>query len=181
MDTVSESIEASKMSMSLFPSLICALCFFMLDNVAARGYPHGHNGLLRFSGGADEGSIGHEGAINLKQKLSLIDDTDLWSPKVISTMNDYQLKVVKVQGDFTWHDHKDTDEVFIVIEGSLVIDIQGQDPVTLNEGEMYVVPKGVVHKPYARDLCKILLVEPSGVVNTGEVEDSELTATEQFL
>ena len=113
---------------------------------------HGHNGLLRFSGGADEGSIGHEGAINLKQKLSLIDDTDLWSPKVISTMNDYQLKVVKVQGDFTWHDHKDTDEVFIVIEGSLVIDIQGQDPVTLNEGEMYVVPKGVVHKPY-RETC----------------------------
>ena len=127
--------------------------------------------LLMLSGGE---------AVNFEQKLQLIEDTDLWSPKVISTMNDYQIKVVKVRGDFTWHDHKDTDEVFIVLEGRLVIDIQGQQSVVLNRGEMYVVPKGVVHKPYAAELCKILLIEPSGVVNTGDV-DNDLTATEQLL
>ena len=113
--------------------------------------------LLMLSGGSDEGV---SRAINIKQKLQQIEDTDLWSPKVISTVNDYQIKVVKVMGDFTWHDHKDTDEVFIVLEGELVIDIEGQASVVLKEGEMFVVPKGIVHKPYAAKLCKVLLIEP---------------------
>ncbi len=88
-------------------------------------------------------------------------------------MNDYQFKLIKIQGDFVWHDHKDTDEVFIVIDGEMSIAFRdGQ--VKLSEGEMYVVPKGVEHKPYAEKECHLMLVAPRGVVNTGETR-SELT------
>lgn len=111
-------------------------------------------------------------ALNLKTKLSLLDDQ--WSPRVIAEMNDYQFKVVKIKGDFVWHDHKDTDETFIVVEGDLRIDFRdGQ--VNLSAGEMFVVPKGVEHKPYAGEEVKILLIEPRGVKNTGD-EVGELTA-----
>ncbi len=110
--------------------------------------------------------------INLKEKLSKFDK--YWSPRVIAEMNDYQFKLAKVKGEFVWHDHPDTDEVFIVIDGTL--DIEFRDgKVTLESGEMFVIPKGVEHKPAAQNECKIMLVEPKGVVNTGEVE-SELTA-----
>jgi len=110
--------------------------------------------------------------INFKHKLSLF--TEHWSPRVIAEMNDYQFKLVKIQGDFVWHEHKDTDETFVVLEGSLRIDFR-VGSVTLNEGEMYVVPKGIEHKPYAEAETKILLIEPKGVLNTGD-EISEKTA-----
>ena len=110
--------------------------------------------------------------INLKQKLGKF--SDHWSPKVIAELNDYQFKLVKIQGEFVWHNHPDTDEVFIVIEGSMNIEFENET-VQLNEGEMLVVPKGVEHKPYADSECKVMLVEPRGVVNTGDA-DSELTA-----
>ena len=110
--------------------------------------------------------------INLQDKFSQF--SDHWSPKVIAEMNDYQFKLVKVQGEFVWHEHQDTDEVFIVMSGSL--DIEFRDgKVTLNSGEMYVVPKGVEHRPVAVDECQIMIVEPKGVVNTGDAE-GELTA-----
>jgi len=110
--------------------------------------------------------------INFKNKLSLF--TDRWSPKVIAEMNDYQFKLAKIQGDFVWHDHQDTDETFIVLEGSLRIDFR-DGHVELSEGEMFVVPRGVEHKPYAENEAKILLIEPRGVVNTGE-KTGDLTA-----
>ena len=111
-------------------------------------------------------------AINLGKKLSRFDE--LWSPRVIAEMNDYQFKLVKVQGEFVWHDHPDTDEVFIVLEGCL--DIEFRDgKVTLEAGEMFVVPKGLEHKPVAEKECRIMLVEPRDVTNTGETV-SELTA-----
>ena len=110
--------------------------------------------------------------INLKDKLAKF--SDHWSPKVIAELNDYQFKLVKIQGEFIWHNHPDTDEVFIVIEGSMKIEFENET-VQLNEGEMLVVPKGVEHKPYADSECKVMLVEPRGVVNTGDA-DSELTA-----
>ena len=104
-------------------------------------------------------------AINFKEKLSLFDEQ--WSPKVIAEMNDYQFKMVKIEGDFVWHDHKDTDETFIVLEGNLRIDFRdGQ--ANLSEGEMFVVPKGLEHKPYTENEVKALLIEPRGVKNTGE-------------
>ena len=111
--------------------------------------------------------------VNLQDKFSKFDEH--WTPKVIAEMNDYQFKLVKVKGEFVWHNHSHTDEVFIVIEGSLKIEF-AEETVELNAGEMYVVPKGVRHKPYAEEECKVMLVEPKGVVNTGEAE-SDLTAS----
>ena len=111
-------------------------------------------------------------AINLKNKLSMFDDH--WKPRVVAEMNDYQFKLVKVKGEFVWHNHPDTDETFIVIEGSLDIEF-ADGKVTLEKGEMYVVPKGIEHKPVAHKECQIMVIEPKGVVNTGD-EDSDLTA-----
>ena len=104
-------------------------------------------------------------SINFRQKLGLFDEQ--WAPKVIAEMNDYQFKIVKLRGDFVWHDHKDTDETFIVIDGVLRIDFRG-GAVHVSAGEMYVVPKGVEHKPYAEREVKMLLIEPRGVPNTGD-------------
>ena len=111
-------------------------------------------------------------AINFQQKLGLF--SEQWQPKVIAEMNDYQFKVVKLEGDFVWHDHQGTDETFIVLDGTLRIEFR-DGAVTLNAGEMYVVPKGVEHKPSAEREVKLLLIEPRGVVNTGE-EGGEKTA-----
>ena len=110
--------------------------------------------------------------INLAEKFSLF--SDLWSPKVVAEMNDYQFKLVKLQGEFVWHDHGHTDEVFIVIEGSMNIEFEDRT-ISLSAGEMHVVPKGTPHKPYAETECKVMLVEPRGVVNTGNA-GSELAA-----
>jgi mannose-6-phosphate isomerase-like protein (cupin superfamily) len=104
-------------------------------------------------------------SINLQEKLAKF--TDLWSPKVIAEMNDYQFKLVKVQGDFVWHKHEDTDEVFMVLEGHLTIEFRNGE-VKLNQGEMFVIPRNVEHKSYAESECKIMLVEPKGVINTGD-------------
>lgn len=104
-------------------------------------------------------------AINLQQKLSLF--AEQWTPKVIAEMNDYQFKVVKLQGDFVWHSHKDTDETFIVIEGDLRIDFR-DGAVHLAPGEMFVVPKDKEHKPFAEREVMLMLIEPRGVRNTGE-------------
>ena len=107
--------------------------------------------------------------INLKEKLSKF--SDHWSPKVIAEMNDYQFKLVKIKGDFVWHNHGDTDEFFLVIEGEMKIEFK-DETVILKEGEMFVVPKGVEHKPYAEEECKIMIVEPRGVINTGDAESN---------
>jgi len=103
-------------------------------------------------------------AINFSRKFRLFDEQ--WQPKVIAEMNDYQFKIVKLQGDFIWHDHKETDETFIVLEGTLRIDFR-DGAVHVSTGEMFVVPKGVEHKPYAEREVKLLLIEPRGVLNTG--------------
>ncbi|MEC7532257.1 MAG: cupin domain-containing protein [Candidatus Thermoplasmatota archaeon] len=113
------------------------------------------------------------GKVNFIEKLSMF--TDHWSPRVIAEMNDYQFKLVKIKGDFIWHNHSDTDEAFIVLEGTMFIELENEI-IELNEGEMYVVLKGTDHKPYAKDECKIMLVEPKGVMNTGN-KTSELTAS----
>ena len=112
-------------------------------------------------------------AVNLRQKLQLFQET--WNPKVIAEMNDYQFKVVKSEGDFIWHEHRDTDEAFMVIEGELRIDFR-DGHVVLGAGEMYVIPKGVEHKPYAENLAKVMLIEPRGVLNTGDEDTGERTA-----
>ena len=103
--------------------------------------------------------------VNFRQKLSLF--AERWQPKVIAEMNDYQFKLVKLQGDFIWHEHKDTDETFIVLGGNLRIDFR-DGAVALAAGEMFVVPKGVEHKPFAEREVELLLIEPRGVPNTGD-------------
>jgi len=111
-------------------------------------------------------------AINFGKKFKLFDEQ--WQPKVIAEMNDYQFKVVKLQGDFVWHDHKDTDETFVVLDGVLRIDFR-DGAVEVSAGEMFVVLKGVEHKPYAEHEVKLLLIEPRGVLNTGH-EGGDRTA-----
>lgn len=111
-------------------------------------------------------------AINFAQKFALFDQQ--WQPKVIAEMNDYQFKVVKLQGDFLWHDHKDTDETFIVMDGELRIDFR-DGAARVSAGEMFIVPKGIEHKPFAEREVKLLLIEPRGVLNTGH-EAGERTA-----
>ena len=110
--------------------------------------------------------------INLQDKLALFDEH--WTPKIVEELNDYQIKLVKIQGEFVWHDHSHTDEVFIVIKGNMQLEFR-EETIKLNEGEMYVVPKGKNHRPFADEECYIMLIEPRGVVNTGEVKNN-LTA-----
>ena len=110
--------------------------------------------------------------INLKSKFDKFHEQ--WSPKIIAEMNDYQFKLVKIKNDFIWHQHEDTDEVFIVIEGKIGIEFE-HETIEINEGEMIVVPKGKKHRPFAKKEAKIMLIEPKGVVNTGNIE-SEITA-----
>lgn len=115
--------------------------------------------------------------INLDQKLSLI--TEHWTPKIIAQLNDYHLKLVKIQGEFVWHSHPETDEVFLVLAGSLNIQMRDQT-VTLNQGELFVVPMGVEHRPAAGEECHILLIEPASTVNTGDA-GGERTAEADWL
>jgi mannose-6-phosphate isomerase-like protein (cupin superfamily) len=104
-------------------------------------------------------------SINLTEKLDLV--TEQWAPRVVAEMNDYQFKVVKLEGDFEWHAHKETDETFLVLEGDLRIDFR-DGAVQIGAGELFVVPKGVEHKPYAGKEVKLMLIEPRGVLNTGD-------------
>ena len=110
--------------------------------------------------------------INLKSKLELI--KDYWSPKVVAELNDYQFKLAKIKDEFIWHQHNDTDEAFMVIEGNIEIELE-DSTVELSEGEMFIVPKGAKHKPIARGEAHIMLIEPRDVKNTGDIEN-ELTA-----
>ena len=104
-------------------------------------------------------------AINLRSKLALF--SEYWSPRVIAEMNDYQFKLAKIAGEFVWHAHADTDEVFLVIDGSMRIEFR-DGAVALQAGEMFVVPRGVEHKPVAETECRIMLIEPRGTLNTGD-------------
>ncbi|MFF2533514.1 cupin domain-containing protein [Brevibacillus sp. NPDC058079] len=109
----------------------------------------------------------HYQAINLNEELSTF--TDLWSPKVIAEMNDYQFKLVKIAGDFIWHEHQGTDKVFMVLEGEMFIDFR-DGRVKISKGEMFIVPGGAEQKPFAEKECHIMLMEPRSVVNTGGTE-----------
>jgi mannose-6-phosphate isomerase-like protein (cupin superfamily) len=103
-------------------------------------------------------------AINLDERFAQF--SEQWSPKVIARLNDYELKLVRLQGEFVWHDHADTDELFLVLDGQLTIQLRDRD-VALGPGELYVVPRGVEHCPRADGEVRAMLLEPHGVVNTG--------------
>lgn len=110
--------------------------------------------------------------VDLDEKFDLF--TEHWSPKLVARLNDYEVKLVKVQGEFVWHTHDDTDELFLVVDGTLTIQLRDRD-VTLGPGQLFVVPRGVEHCPRADGEVKALLLEPAGVVNTGDA-GGELTA-----
>lgn len=117
-------------------------------------------------------------AIDIRQKLGLL--TEQWQPRVVAELNDYQFKVVRLQGDFVWHDHADTDEAFLVIAGELRIDFR-DGAVQLRPGEMFVVPKGVEHKPYAEREVQLMLIEPRGVPNTGGAGGERTAANDVWI
>ena len=105
--------------------------------------------------------------INLKEKFSLF--SELWNPKILDEFNGQQIKIAKVKGQFVWHDHADEDELFLVIKGCLTIEFRDRS-IQLNEGEFFIVPKGVEHRPYAAEECQLLLVEPASTKHTGSVD-----------
>jgi mannose-6-phosphate isomerase-like protein (cupin superfamily) len=111
-------------------------------------------------------------ATDIAEKLSLV--SEHWSPKVVARLNDYEVKVVKLKGEFVWHTHDDTDELFLVVDGELTIQLRDGD-VVLRPGQMYVVPRGVEHCPVAEGEVHAVLIEPVGVVNTGNA-GGDLTA-----
>ena len=110
---------------------------------------------------------------NINDKFKLF--SQQWQPKVIATMNDYEFKIAKIEGEFIWHSHKETDETFIVIKGEIEIKFR-DGSVKVKEGEIFVVPAGVEHKPISKKESQIMLIEPKGVVNTGDEVPSTLTA-----
>ncbi len=111
-------------------------------------------------------------AINLQEKFALF--TEHWTPKIIGDLNDTHLKIARIQGEFVWHQHDDTDELFLVVQGSLIMHFRDKS-VTVNAGELIVVPKGVEHKPEAPDECFIMMIEKAGTLNTGDAETDDLT------
>ena len=116
--------------------------------------------------------------IDISQKF--LQFTDHWSPKIIAQMNDNHIKLVKIQGEFIWHSHPDTDEVFVVVEGAMGIHLRDKD-VKLKAGQICVVPKGVEHKPYAENECHVMLIEPAGTVNTGDRGGEYTASTEEWI
>jgi mannose-6-phosphate isomerase-like protein (cupin superfamily) len=115
--------------------------------------------------------------INLADKVRQLDG--LWSPGIVGYMNDYKLAVVRVRGEFVWHKHEDTDDLFLVLAGNLTIQLRDRD-VELSQGEMFVVPRGVEHCPKADEEAQVLLIEPRGTVNTGDA-GGDLTAAEREI
>ena len=117
------------------------------------------------------------GVVDLHKRLSLF--SEHWSPKVVARLNDYAVKVVKLKGEFVWHSHPETDELFLVVEGTLVIQLRDGD-VTLGPGQLYVVPQGVEHRPVAEGDVSVVLIEPEDTVNTGDA-GGPLTAVPEDL
>ena len=110
---------------------------------------------------------------NINNKFELF--SEQWQPKVIATMNDYEFKIAKIEGEFIWHSHKETDETFIVIKGEIEIEFR-DGIVKVKEGEIFVVPAGVEHKPMSKKESQIMLIEPKGIINTGNIDSNNLTA-----
>ncbi len=107
-----------------------------------------------------------DGKVNLDEKLSLF--FERWAPRTVAGFNGHDVMVVKVGGEFVWHKHEDTDDFFLVLKGRLVIQMRDRDDVALGPGELYVVPRGVEHRPVAEEETHLLLIEPTGTPNTGD-------------
>lgn len=120
-----------------------------------------------------------ETVVDFAQKLASFDER--WQPKIVGQMNDLHVKVVKVLGEFVWHQHDDTDELFIVLAGKLTILLEGRDDVQLGPGQMFIVPRGLRHCPVATEEAHVLLLEPADTPNTGDQTGSERTAAPEWI
>lgn len=116
-------------------------------------------------------------AVSLREKFGQF--AEHWSPKKIAALNDYEIKIVKIKGEFVWHSHTDTDEMFLVTKGQIRIQLRNGD-VPLGPGELFVVPRGVEHCPIAEDEAEVMLIEPVGVVNAGNVGGARTAVLEDF-
>ena len=116
--------------------------------------------------------------VDISSKYKLF--SEQWQPKVIAKMNDYQFKIAKIEGEFIWHSHKETDETFIVIKGEIEIEFR-DGSVNIKEGEMFVVPAGVEHKPKSKKESQIMLIEPKGVINTGDTGGRMTALNDQWI
>ena len=116
--------------------------------------------------------------VNLAEKFSRF--SEQWSPKVVGELNGSEVKIAKIQGEFVWHQHADADEMFLVVNGRMTIRMHDGD-VELGEGEFFVVPRGVEHCPVAAEECQILMLEPKGTLNTGNVESERTVADPERL
>ena len=110
--------------------------------------------------------------VNLTEKLGLIGEH--WKPHLVAELDDYEIKLVRIKGDFVWHKHDGKDELFLVIKGGFRMDFRDRQ-VEVSEGELIVVPRGVEHKPFAEEECQVMLLERRGVINTGDAPAGELT------
>jgi mannose-6-phosphate isomerase-like protein (cupin superfamily) len=110
--------------------------------------------------------------VNLAEKFALFDDR--WNPKLVGGIDDYDIKLVKLEGEFVWHKHDAEDELFLVVDGRLSMDLRDRT-IELQQGEFLVVPKGVEHRPRAEQECQVVLLERKGVLNTGDAPEGELT------
>jgi mannose-6-phosphate isomerase-like protein (cupin superfamily) len=119
--------------------------------------------------------------VDLDQAYAAI--PDLWSPHVVAAVNDYDVKIVRIEDEFVWHAHEDTDEFFLVLAGDLTIELEGREPVRLLPHQVFTVPRGLRHRPVAGPGTRVLLVEPRGTVNTGDAvpgADPRITTTTGF-
>ncbi|MHA2295710.1 MAG: cupin domain-containing protein [Candidatus Hodarchaeales archaeon] len=116
--------------------------------------------------------------VNITDKFALFND--YWSPKIVTELNDSQVKFVKLLGEFTWHHHETEDELFLVVKGKLLIKFREKD-ISLDEGELIVIPKGVEHKPIAEEEVHVILIEPKGTINTGNVSDKRTQTQEEYI
>ena len=117
-------------------------------------------------------------AIDLPDKLALF--SDHWSPRIVAALNGQEVKLAKFLGAFDWHSHPDEDEMFLVLKGSFTMEFRDRS-VELHEGQMLVVPRGVEHRPVAEEECAVMLVEPAGLVNTGDAAESHRTTTGSWI
>ena len=116
--------------------------------------------------------------VNVSEKLALINEH--WTPKVIAELNDYQIKLARLSGEFVWHQHDETDEMFYCVGGVLKIELPDRT-VTLHPGDVFVVPRGVQHRPVADEECQVMLIEPIGVINTGDAESDRTAPNDDWV
>jgi mannose-6-phosphate isomerase-like protein (cupin superfamily) len=116
--------------------------------------------------------------VNFLEKFAQFDD--YWQPRIVGELNDQQVKVVKLKGEFVWHHHDVEDELFLILKGSLIIQFRERD-ILLEEGEILVIPRGIEHRPVAEDECWVMLFEPAGTLNTGNVQDEKTVAAPEVI